>query len=167
MENQNQIQSRSTNIVLITLYWVYTLINFIFYIIIFNEISFSSKNKNEIYFFLIVNIIFFSLLFTSILFTVNFFKKTLTLLYICLIPSLINELTFIASLLIPIFYYRDKGTVILFLVILGIIFAFETIPNFVLFIYICKICKKSKNKSTQNIDNNNNNNSLILLNDIS
>ena len=159
MENQIQIQSRSTNLFLVIIFWIYTIIHFI--IILYysiTDVDFRNINSTESNILLILSSLFISFLLTTIFITLNFCRNIC--MYICLIPSVINELIFIYFLIFFIYVINNlpgKGEEIAILFVI-FLFLIESCPNIILF---ANIYKKSKNKNSQNIDNINNNSPLI------
>ena len=103
--------------------------------------------------------IFILFLLTTIFIYVNFHRNIC--IYICLIPSLINELIFIFLFIsfIYIITFIPNGSNpeigILFIIFLFII---ESCPNIILFVHICR---KSTNNISENIDNINSNSPLL------
>ena len=160
MENQIQIKTRITNLALVIIFWIYTFIHFIvvlYYCI--TNVDFRNFYPIKVRNILILSIPFILFLITTIFVTVNYCSNVCKL-YICLIPSLINEVIFIGILIFLIILIDNAGRFDSEIVIFLIIFLFflESIPNILLFIYIYK---KTKNKNSKNIDIINNNAPLL------
>ena len=151
MEYQNQIQPRNTNLFLVILFWIYSIIHLIAIIVLF---FIKLDNYNSFDLFIFISIIIISLLFiiTTIIVNINYYTNCCSI-YICLIPSILNELTLTGYLLFFLFllnFFRNIRPEELIILITS--FLAESFPNIILFIHICK---KSKNKNTRNIHNNN------------
>ena len=161
MENQIQIKSRKADICLIMIFSIYTTIHFIITVYYSaTEVNFTDIKRDKFHTLLVHCSLFISFLLTTIFLYVNFHRNIC--MYICLIPSLINELIFIYLLVLFIFVinflpFNDPEIVILFVVFLFII---ESCPNFILYIHICR----KSNKKSENIENINNNSPLLNMN---
>jgi len=160
MENQIQIQSRNTNLCLVLTFSIYTTIHFIITIYYSaTDVDFKDIASGNYETLLIHFSIFILFLLTTIFISVNFHRNIC--IYICLIPSLINELIFI-FLFISFIYIitfipigSNPEIDILFIIFLFII---ESCPNIILFVHICR---KSINNNSENIDNINSNSPLL------
>ena len=163
-QNQTQTESRSIKLCLVIIFLIYTIIHCIIFLIrLLSGENFRDIRKSDYAILLILFGLFISFLLTGIFVIVYYRKNSSCILYICLIPSIINELIFIGILIVVFYTINNTGSsdddeLIIFLSIL--VFLIESIPNILL---IFHICKKSRNKNSQNIDNINNN-SLLLFN---
>ena len=161
MESQIQIRPRNINLFFVIIFWIYTIIHFIivlYYII--TDVDFSDINEVKVNYILLFSAPFISFLITAIFTTMNYCSNACKL-YICLIPSLITEIIFIIFLILLIiiinsYHYDSKSMLIIIF-----LFSLESIPNILLFIYICI---KTKNKNYKNLDNINNNSPLLNTN---
>ena len=152
MRNQNQIQKNSDIIVCSAIsFWVYSFFHgfFVLYQLIY------LNSIDELNILLVLLSLFISFLLTAILITVSCKKSNNCILYISLIPSLINELIIIGILIFCFTSLRNmRGRGIEWVIfILIILILIESIPNILLIIGICT-------KKESNIDNNRNNSLL-------
>jgi len=159
MENQTQIQSRNTNLCLVIIFWIYTIIHFIvivYYFIV--AVDFTSINRANIRIISILSSLFISFLLTAIFVTVNYYRNFC--MSICLILSLISELIFISLLIFLIYAINHTPGRGHELAVLLVVFHFliESCPNILLYVHICR---KLRNKNSENLDNINKNSPLL------
>ena len=150
---ENQIQSNNTNICLVLMYMIYSTIHLLIIIYFFGISHVSLKRNYNFIIFIFLLCIFTSFLLTAIFVFINYMSNRRKLLYICLIPSLINELIFIGLLIFCIIYLvknTSGSTYEDFMIFVIVTFLIESLPNFILFIHICR---KSKNKRIENLEN--------------
>ena len=157
MENQNQIQSKNKNLILV-IFWIYTFIHFSFLTYLFIDYQLWKKHKKILKFLSIPFIIAILFLLTAIYVTINYRSNRYSL-KICLIPSIINEIILSGLLSICILIVANSGW--LFsdkdLIYIIIIFLIESSPNIILFIHIFIETRKKNTPNTSNIENVDNN----------
>ena len=153
-QNINPNQSRYTNPRLVIIFWIYTFIHLIYELYYWNkEGGLDLRIEAKFNTFMVLLSLFISSLSTAIIVTLNYICN-MCKWYICIIPSVVNELILSGIFLLFIQVgsnFNASGFEMLFIIF---VYAIESFPNIILYIHICV---KSRKNDIVNLDNINNN----------
>ena len=156
-QNINPNQSRYTSPSLVIIFWIYTFIHLIYELYYWNkEGGLDLRIEAKFNTFMVLLSLFISSLSTAIIVTLNYICN-MCKWYICIIPSVVNEL--ILSGIFLLFIQVGSNSSIIVILLIFFVYAIESLPNIILYIHICV---KSRKENIVNLDNINNN---LLRND--